>query len=344
MNKIFKIAFVAALALTMVGCYNDHEVPEADKQYTDEELQAAGLEYISIEQLKKDFWRTTGAGTGAVASWEITEPLYTRGKVISSDRRGSIYKTIYIYDEVTETAIEVKLNNSNYLFYPVGCEVFVKLEGLVLGNYRGMVSIGAKSGNAEYSNDNIELPNLISEHVLRGRQIGMTQADTLVITKENYRTLDDKALGRLVRFEGIQSKFGTAKWGYQNTFPNYFANQTSYDLNSEGTLNGKTWNEILTGTPTWAAMGKQDDQKVDTYYYGSAWFTYNPDDAGQDTAAAPGNYVVRTSGYAQFRDDQIPADGTTVDLTAIYVKYTNSSGRYITYQLSLIDGNDVVVK
>ena len=61
MNKIFKIAFVAALALTMVGCYNDHEVPEADKQYTDEELQAAGLEYISIEQLKKEGLTSSGS-------------------------------------------------------------------------------------------------------------------------------------------------------------------------------------------------------------------------------------------------------------------------------------------
>ena len=86
------------------------------------------------------------------------------------------------------------------------------------------------------------------------------------------------------------------------------------------------------------------DERVETYFYGSAWFSYNPTDAGVDTKAAPGNYVVRTSGYAQFRDLPIPADGTVVDITALYTKYTNTAGRYVTYQLVLMDEKDVVMK
>ena len=63
-----------------------------------------------------------------------------------------------------------------------------------------------------------------------------------MVTKDNYKTaISDAALGRLVRFEGLESKFGTAPWGYKNTFPNYFANSTSYDVNSPGWSDINEW-------------------------------------------------------------------------------------------------------
>ncbi|MCD7795474.1 MAG: DUF5689 domain-containing protein, partial [Alistipes sp.] len=82
---------------------------------------------------------------------------------------------------------------------------------------------------------------------------------------------------------------------------------------------------------------------TETYFYGSAWFTYDAAATGSGTNAAPGNYVVRTSGYSQFRDNKIPEDGWVVNLTAIYTKFTNGSGNYGTYQLTLNTDRDVTV-
>ena len=48
--------------------------------------------------------------------------------------------------------------------------------------------------------------------------------------------------------------------------------------------------------------------------------------------------------YSQFRDNKIPVSGSVVDLTAIYTKFTNGSGNYATYQLTLNTDRDVVVK
>ena len=335
---------IVALAVVATACYNDYDAPEMEKIATEADMKAKGLKYISIKDLKARFWAQTGAGAGAVASWEVDEPLYIRGKVISTDRYGSVYKTMSLYEEASQSAIELKITSGAYIMYPAGREVFVALNGLVVGNYRGMVSIGVQSADSKYSNGNITSQATLKEHLFRGEQVGMTSADTLVVTASNYASLTEDALGRLVRFEGVTSKFGTAKWGYKNTFPNYFANQNSYDVKSTGSVDGVSWTEICSGTPTWALAGKMNDERVDTYFYGSAWFTYNPDDAGVDTKAAPGNYVVRTSGYAQFRDLPIPADGTVVDITALYNKYTNTAGRYVTYQLVLMDEKDVVIR
>ncbi len=347
------ISTVAA-GLLLVGCYNDFDAPSPEPGMTDERMQADGLAYISIGDLKQKFYSMRGDNPGQPGSLTVAEPLYTRGKVISSDRDGNIYKSLYIYDAESESAIELKLSSGNYLFHPVGQVVFVKLQELVVGNYRGMLSIGTRSSDTSYSNDNMETDILRREHIFAGEQQPMLASDTLVVTKENYTTVlgedngmfGQNALGRLVRFEGLTSRYGTAQWGYQNTFPNYFANSTSYDVNSPG------WSDI----PQWAtwaakrALPNENGSFTETYFYGSAWFSYADPAAGTKGQYTPGNYVIRTSGYSSFRDGRIPADGDTVDITAIYTVYTSSSATASTakgncaYQLVLNSEKDVVLK
>lgn len=342
MKRYFQLFSAAAAVLFFAGCYNDYGNPGPGRVYTDADFTKQGLTYVSIREVKERFRAANpGISDGSVASWTVGEPLFTHGKVISSDRTGNVYKSVYIYDEASESAIELKLSTGNYLFHPVGQIVYVKLQDLVVGNYRGMLSIGTTSSDASYSNDNIESSVMREEHIFRGAQQPMLPSDTLVVTRSNYTTvLSDDDLGRLVRFEGVASKFGKAQWGYQNLFPNYFANSTSYDKTSPG------WEDIDEWA-TWAAFRRvpvtDGEGFVDTYFFGSAWFTFG-DLSGKYGEYTPGNYVVRSSGYCSFRDGKIPADGTTVDLTAIYTKFTNGSGGNVAYQLTQNSDRDVVLK
>ena len=140
MDKLFKLLLAAAAALFFTGCYSDYLNPGPARVYTRADFEAKGLEYISVGELKARFRaENAGMNDGTVASWTVDEPLFTSGKVISTDRFGNVYKSVYLYDEASESAIELKLNTGNYLFHPVGQIVYVDLEGLVLGNYRGMV-------------------------------------------------------------------------------------------------------------------------------------------------------------------------------------------------------------
>ncbi len=341
-DRLFKLLSLAVTGVLLAGCYNDIDNPSPAVIMTDELMAEEGLTYISIKDLKQQFFDLNGNNPGEVASMTVSDALYTRGKAISNDRAGNIYKSLYIYDGETESAIELKLNTSNYIFYPVGTVVYVKLQDLVVGNYRGMLSIGTRSANSDYSNDNIENSILTAQHIFIGEKQPMLKADTLVVTASNYTTaISDADLGRLVRFEGVASKFGTAPWGYRNTYPNYFANSTSYDVTSPG------WGDIPEWA-TWAAVRSNPtangEGAIDTYYYGSAWFTYDATTGASGEDATPGNYVVRTSGYSSFRDNRIPIDGTKVDMTAIYTKYTSARGGNAVYQLMLNTDKDVVVK
>ncbi len=64
-----------------------------------------------------------------------------KGVVTADDRSGNFYKELYIQDATG--GIQLLLDQSNlYAEYPVGREVFVKLNGLIVGDYQGVPQIG----------------------------------------------------------------------------------------------------------------------------------------------------------------------------------------------------------
>ena len=201
---------------------------------------------------------------------------------------------------------------------------------MALGNYRYMISLGMPPTEADieknYANRNLENQLLINEHICPGAMGELTENDVLVITPSNYETaLNDDALGRLVRFEGLTYKDGTSG---NNFYPSYL--EAIYENGkTEATYTSKSY--ISEGlTPTYAYS--YNNQR----YYGSAWFSY-----GGTTTEDKGNYIVRVSGYSNFALQPLPEAGATGDITAIYTKYSSSSGGFITYQLLVNSFNDI---
>ena len=237
---------------------------------------------------------------------------------------------MYIYDETSQSGIELKLMVSNYVYYHIGQTIYVKTKGMALGNYRYMLSLGAMPTAADiekkYANRNLENQLLVNEHICPGAMGELTDDDILVITPENYQTaLNDDALGRLVRFERLTYKEGTSG---NNFYPSYL--EAIYENgSSEATYKSKSYSaEGL--TPTYAYS--YNNQR----YYGSAWFSY-----GGTTTEDKGNYIVRVSGYSNFALQPLPEAGKTGNITAIYTKYSSSSGSYITYQLLVNSFDDI---
>ena len=138
--KNLKIALAVLVGALAAGCYNDFDTPAPRKLYTDTDMTALGLEHVTIKEVKDYFGPISGTGTNR--DWETTQTVkfgeltseeqdktkfpglrgwsdaanyYIKGKVISSDRQGNIYKSLYIYDGTA--AIELKLYNGLYLDY-----------------------------------------------------------------------------------------------------------------------------------------------------------------------------------------------------------------------------------
>lgn len=323
-NKILFPALIL-LACTFTGCYEKFDSPAPQKTYTDADFS----NIVPINTVKQIFYDAVGADayTGRV---EIEDDYVIKGKVISSDAQGNVYRTLYLQDETG--AIEVKVGKTGlYNEYKPGQIVYVKTQGLCLGAYRFMLSLGLPPSEEDiadgYNNTNIDLDILIKQHLFKGEIQGLTAADTTVVTSAS--ALSDALLGRLVRFKGLASYWGEDNG---NQYPSFLeqlrGNTESYTYTSYSYKNGQWISDengsVYTnsarpgypGVPTWAYNDGTNR------YYGSVLFKLG---------GSP--LVVRSSGYAKFANKAIPTSGTATDITAIYTKYCSKSGRFITYQL-----------
>lgn len=370
MNKILAMV-VACFAL--VGCYEDFEnVPE--RQIFDDttfEAQFPEATHITIAECKAIFTDAHGSisGTGENSSWTDTkyvlveDDLYIKGKVVSDDEQGNVYKSLYIQDATG--AIEVKLNNNVGVRFPYGTWVYVRLQDLYIGNYRMMLNIGGapsesynKAGEHKfYANSNLEIQSIIDRHVFPGGpaeinvgtfeqfQANPESVDVITVTKDNYKTVlakenREKLFGRLMRFEGLKCHYAgvadqngvvtpTMKSGSnENIYPSWIYTDPRPIVN-------KPWYRWAFRETDYTADG--EEYATGRSLYGSVMFTYNDallaldDSEASQTAAAnyfcsdDGNFIVRTSGYSRFANRNICKDGEEATITALYCIYSKES-------------------
>ncbi|CAN5440460.1 hypothetical protein BH10BAC2_BH10BAC2_36110 [soil metagenome] len=99
---------------------------------------------------------------------QITIDKTIGGVIIADDRSGQFYKTIVIQDETG--GISVNLDGYDlYTKYPVGRKVYIKVNGLYLGDYNKLVEIGGGIDNSGSSPRLDDIPSvLIDQYVIKG--------------------------------------------------------------------------------------------------------------------------------------------------------------------------------
>ena len=373
--KSLKIAFALLVGVLAAGCYNDFDTPGPRKLYTDDDMAQLGLQQVSIKTVKGWFTEAFGgiSGTGTNNNgWENTKTLkfgdltpdeaqfislkgrpdasdkYIKGKVISSDRQGNIYKSLYIYDGTA--AIELKLYNGLYLDYLLDLDnmksqwVYVRLDGLYLGNYRMMLSIGGAPSDGintagthkYYANSNLDNPRVAKLNVFAGEYVPLEASDILEVDASNYTSLGEDQLGRLVRFKGIKVRY--AGYPNQDGVTNPPLKSGTSSSSSENPY--PSWIVTDWGTPRFGAWYRWAYNRDNVRLYASVLISYN--DAATSTADA-GIYGVRTSGYSQFAMKPIPKDGAVGDVLGIYGVY-GTQWNYAQYQISVSRIEDLAFK
>ena len=397
--KQYKMILVALLGLVLTACYNNFEQPKAPVVYSDETFEALNpdLQYISIADLKTLFGQTSGTGdTGGVETtkyirfvenpqkectelelkknWYNTGNYYIKGKVISNDEQGNIYKSLYIFDGTG--AIELKLTNGLFLDYPCNIEtketmwVYVKIRDLYLGNFRMMLSLGdipTSSYNSYgtykyYANSNIVSQIKVRQHVFPGEKATLTEsatdetADIFVVDENTYSKIHggntEKFLGRLIRFKNLKVHYaGVAYPKADGTVVTPAALKNgSFDQIYPSWLSTSGIQETLPTTPGGAITQVVNRPWYHYAYsrnnvalYGSICLTYRTDlDNGSDHYTSDhGIYMLRTSGYSRFAGNYAPKHGSKGDVLAIYQiyskqsDYTGGENDYSTYQIAI---------
>lgn len=372
--KITKIFTILATALLAVGCYEKFEDVEVYPLMNDIsfEAQFPDAEQITILELKQAFGDISN--TGVNSAWSNTKykligedifadrDVYIKGKVISDDEEGNIYKSLHVQDHTA--GIELKLNNNVGVKYKKGTWVYVRLNGLYLGNYRMMLSLGGapsesynKAGEHKfYANSNLEIQEVIDRHVFAGEKTELNvgtyeewledphSVDIITVTPENYNTVfpnskeREKMFGRLIRFEDLEC---------------HYAGVTNQDGVTNPALKSGSFENIY---PSWLYSDPRPTVSKAWYHwafkeeitgrslYGSVCFTYNP---AATVCSANGVYALRTSGYSRFARQNVCKDGEKATITAIYGIYAQKSDYkgnaddYASYQITISSINDI---
>lgn len=391
---------VALLGLVLTACYNKFEEPKPTFEYNDQVFEAInpGIEHISIADLKAIFGPITKTGdTGTQAgtkyirfvadpekectdfelekNWYNTGNYYIKGKVISNDEQGNIYKSLYIFDGTA--AIELKLTNGLFLDYPCNLDtkesmwVYVKIRGLYLGNFRMMLSLGdipTSSYNSYgvykyYANSNIVSQNKVRQHVFPGEKTTLTEsstdetADIFVVDANSYSKIQgnntEKFLARLIRFKGLKVHYAGVPYPAENgsiVTPDPLLNG-SFEQIYPSWLATSGIQETLPTTPNGPVTQVVNRPWYHLAYsrnnvalYGSICLSYNEN---AKYTSDHGVYMLRTSGYSRFAGKYAPKNGTVGDVLAIYQiyskqsDYTGGENDYSTYQLAVNRIEDV---
>ncbi|SFQ43598.1 DUF5689 domain-containing protein [Parafilimonas terrae] len=143
-------ALLICIAFAIISCNKKFDEPPA---YAAPNLKPT----LTIAQLKA--MHTTGS------SESITTDDIIEGIVIANDSSGNFYKQIIIED--TTAGIAINIDDYNlYTSYPVGRNVFIKLNGLILYDDNRLIAIGSgKDGN---NNINAIAAPLKNQYIIKG--------------------------------------------------------------------------------------------------------------------------------------------------------------------------------
>jgi hypothetical protein len=322
MRKIYFALMAAAVALT--SCEEWDQVFTLDYGEADVYEQVTMTPNTSIADLKALYQKSPV---------KIDKDIIIGGQVVSEDKSGNIYKSLYIQDETG--GIELKIGKSAlYNDYKLGQWVYVKCSGLTLGAYNGMLQLGYADPSGEYETSYLDVQYIIDTHVFRGK------VDTPVAAKKVAAAdlLKQENIGCYVELDGL-------------TYANEIFCLVYVDQNGDKKSNDNRifFSDETYGVTTWA-MSKQGFLS----YLESGALDSGATNTGKTvpelkatlkknaSAYAVSQYFkmggrevqIRTSGYARFADTQIDPEilaGAKINVKGILTIYNNAA------QFTLID-------
>lgn len=331
MNKIFNIIGAAAVSLAALASCDEWEpVFTGDYGKADVYTPVTLTPNTKILELKNMY-------KGAPVT--ISDDIVIGGQVISEDRSGNVYKSLYIQDETG--GIELKLGkNGLYNDYKLGQWVYVKCSGLTLGAYNGMVQLGWESNDSKYETSYIEVQYIIDTHIFRG-EIGTPVAAKKVAEAD---LLKEENVGCYVELDGLTYSDKIFLLVYidpnKDTSDNdnriFFSDKswgvTTWAMSKQGFLNylnSGAFDEGKTNTGRKVTDLKKELTKNASAYTISQYFKMGSADV-----------QIRTSGYSKFADTQIDQKilgGAKINVKGILTTYKNQA------QFTLIDLDGVEI-
>ena len=241
MKLINKISIVSLILLFTFSCVqdDDYSVPQSIGQEENQklvqllnEIEDGSADLMTISEVKNLFVN------GEVN--EIESNLVVKGYVSSSDFSGNFYKEFYMQDAIENptAGIKVSINQvDSYNQFNVGREVYIKLQGLSIGETNSGDGVIAIGGGGNTAGDEISeiSENRASDCILRS-----SNSFSLVPLALNLSDINDSHIGLYVSALSAQFSAGLDGLTYVDPDEDY---DTQRDLEScvdSGTLKLET--------------------------------------------------------------------------------------------------------
>lgn len=141
---------------------------------------------------------------------EITDDVTFAGLVVSDDAAGNYFKQLVVQDTSGGIEFRIDVTDLNNI-YPVGRKVYVKAKGLWLGDYNGLVQLGAGVGLDDGGDPElIRIPESLVEQYIVTATYGNTVTPKLLTIDQ--LTLAD--MSTLIQLDGVQFIAGDAGQTY----------------------------------------------------------------------------------------------------------------------------------
>lgn len=184
MKNFIQYCLVAILMLQLTACVDqEFDVPPG------REIQVEDISTTTIAALKAT--HVVGDNASAIADGTVI-----KGTVISDDTQGSFYKELIIQDESAGILIRVNRGDLSVV-YGAGRQVFIKCDGLYIGDYNGLTQIGYPGGGANID----RIPDVfVEKHLVLGQEVG--KVTPRVINK--IGELDDSMISTLISLQKVE--------------------------------------------------------------------------------------------------------------------------------------------
>ena len=331
-----KIIVILAAAAALVSCRSlieewqpvlgDPKPSSEYVPYTEATLPNAPSSFKTIKELKAMYKGSPLTVYGNV---------WIKGKVISSDVTGNIYREIYIQDETG--GIDLKLGKSSlYSEYSLGQTLYVWCDDLTLGAYNDMpqLGLGADETNSnEYDTSYIDLQTIIDQHVFKGEtgpKVEPEVVDEAKIKAAISAGFTGELWGKLVTIQGLQYGNQIFALVYPNpNLPHKSANPENRVFLSEATWGVKTWSLSKSNYIAMIESGAWDQAEV-----GSGATRYGPGSIC---------FVVRNALTGTSQESRIDAFGMDADLTYKEVMIKYATANYVSHYFK-IGSTDIQVR
>jgi hypothetical protein len=213
LKNIKLLPFLFFLGLIATSCVqdDDYSIPEI----TAEEPNINPADIMDIATVKALY---NGFEPVEIEAGEGSQrDVYVVGYVVSSDESGNFYKSLVIQDspENPTAGVAISTNSTDlYTKFEPGRKVYLKVNGLYIGEYAGLPTIGVQDGDEVGRIDALDFDKRIKRSL---------ESATLVPTVITIPEANNPArLNTLVQFENVQFPAGLAGVEHYGNLNNTF--------------------------------------------------------------------------------------------------------------------------